>query len=272
VSRGLGRRTRGDIAGDLHLRVVERRVQAEPRVTVVIPAMNEEKNLPSVLPRIGFDVHEVLVVDGHSTDRTVAVAGELHPKVRVIRQVGRGKGAALRTGFAAATGDIVVMLDADGSTDPAEIPAFVDALLDGADFVKGSRFLRGGGTSDMPLHRQLGNAGFVLLVRLLFGGKYTDLCYGYNACWTRTLDHIAPDADGFEIETMMNVRALRARLRVVEVPSFESARIHGVGNLKTFSDGWRVLRTIFRERLRRSPRQPAMEAIEASATGSVGSG
>ena len=174
-------------------------------------------------------VHEVILVDGNSTDGTVAVARELWPSIRIVRQQGRGKGAALRSGFAAATGDIIVMLDADGSTDPAEIPIFVGALLAGADFVKGSRFLQGGGTSDMPLHRKLGNWGFAMGVRVLFGGIYSDLCYGYNAFWRRVLPHMELYGDGFEIETIMNVQALRSGLKVVEVPSFEAERVHGVG-------------------------------------------
>lgn len=221
-----------------------------PRVSVVISTLNEAENLPHVLPRIPASVHEVILVDGRSTDDTVAVARALRPDVRIVRETSPGKGAALRAGFAAASGDIIVMLDADGSTDPREIPAYVEALLAGADFAKGSRFLRGGGTADMSLHRRLGNAALTGLVRLLFGGGYTDLCYGYNAFWSRVVPLLALDGDGFEIETQMNVRALRIGLRVVEVPSFETARMHGLSNLRAMPDGWRVLKTIVRERRR----------------------
>lgn len=220
---------------------------ARPRVSVVIPALNEAQNLPHVLPRIPGWVYEVLLVDGSSTDGTCEVAQRLYPSIRLVKQEGRGKGAALRSGFAAAQGDIIVMLDADGSTDPAEIPAFVDAVRDGADLAKGSRFLAGGGTDDMSLLRRLGNGAFVALVRLLFGGRFSDLCYGYNAIRATVLPHLALDGDGFEIETLLNVRALRAGLRIVEVPSFEARRVHGEGRLRTFPDGWRVLRTIGRE-------------------------
>jgi glycosyltransferase involved in cell wall biosynthesis len=217
-------------------------------VSVIIPALNETENLPHVLPRIPHWVDEVILVDGHSTDGTPEIAERLWPDVRVIAQHGHGKGAALRTGFAAAQGDIIVMLDADGSTDPAEIPAFVGALLAGADFAKGSRFAHGGGTADMPTYRQLGNQCFVRLVRLLFGGRYSDLCYGYNAFWRSLVPLLCLDGDGFEIETMMNVRALRTGMKVVEVPSVEAKRVYGDGRLKTIPDGWRVLRTIWLER------------------------
>lgn len=219
-----------------------------PTISVVVPARNEAANLPHVLPRIPNDVLEVILVDGESTDDTVQVARSVRPGIRIVQQYGRGKGSALRTGFAAARGDIIVMLDADGSTAPEEIPAFVRALVDGADFVKGSRFLPGGGTSDMQLYRKLGNAAFVGMVRLLFGGRYTDLCYGYNAFWRQVVPRLGLDGSGFEIETMMNVRALKLGLRVAEVPSFESHRIHGESNLRTIPDGMRVLRTILRER------------------------
>ena len=218
-------------------------------ISVVVPALNEAENLAHVLPKIPDWVSEVILVDGHSTDGTVDTARALRPDVVVVAQTGRGKGNALQAGFNAAKGDIIVMIDADGSTDPSEIPAFIACLLDGADFAKGSRFLKNArsGTADMPLLRKLGNWGFVMAVRVLFGGRYTDLCYGYNAFWASALPHLRLDADGFEIETLMNIRALRARLNVKEVPSFEYERIHGVGRLQTFPDGWRVLKTIFKE-------------------------
>jgi glycosyltransferase involved in cell wall biosynthesis len=220
----------------------------EPMVTVVIPALNEAENLPFVLARLDPRTHEVLLVDGASEDNTTEIARALHPRIRILSQQDSGKGEALRTGFTAATGDIIVTLDADGSADPAEIPAFVGALCAGADFAKGSRFLQGAGTTDMPFYRKLGNACFVFLVRLLFGGKYSDLCYGYNAFWRDVLPALELENDGFEFEILMNIRALRARLSVVEVASFESRRMYGMAKLKTMPDGWRVLRAILKER------------------------
>jgi glycosyltransferase involved in cell wall biosynthesis len=219
-----------------------------PRVTVVIPALNEASNLPHVLPRLADYADEVVLVDGRSTDDTCAVALQLRPDVKLVTQDGRGKGNALSAGFAVATGDIIVMLDADGSTDPSEIPSFVGALMAGADFAKGSRFLQGAGTTDMEFYRRLGNTGFVWLVRLLFGGRYSDLCYGYNAFWSDVLPALGLNGEGFEIETMMNIRALKVGLNVVEIASCEGKRVHGASRLRTVPDGWRVLCTIFRER------------------------
>lgn len=228
-------------------------VPGRATVSVVVPTLNEVDNVVLVLPRIPWWVDEVVLVDGGSTDGTVEAALRVRPDLVVVIDERPGKGAALRTGWRQARGDIVVTIDADGSTDPAEIPAFIGPLLAGADMVKGSRFVHGAGSADIDLLRRMGNKALTRLVRLLYGGRFTDLCYGYNAFWRRVIPVFDAAGDGFEIETLMNVRALRHDLRVVEVASFESERIHGQSNLRTFSDGWRVLRTILRERFRRPP-------------------
>jgi hypothetical protein len=141
------------------------------------------------------------------------------------------------------------MLDADGSMLPEEAILFVGALMAGADMAKGSRFLQGAGTDDMSLFRMLGNWGLTLIVRVLYGGLFSDLCYGYMAFWTRHAATLNCDCDGFEIETLINVRALKNRLKIVEVASFEAPRISGESNLRAIPDGWRVLKTILRERV-----------------------
>jgi glycosyltransferase involved in cell wall biosynthesis len=219
-------------------------------VSVVIPALNEAECLPHVLSRIPSDVHEVILVDGHSDDGTCEVARSVLPSIRIVKQEGRGKGAALRAGLAAATGDIIVHLDADGSTDPAEIPAFVGALLAGADYAKGTRFIQGAGTSDMTPLRRLGNKSFVVMANLLFGSKYTDITYGYNALWRHHQDKLALEIDGWANEIIGNIRVNRHRLRVVEVASWESPRVAGKAKLGTFSAGWAILWAIIGERFR----------------------
>jgi glycosyltransferase involved in cell wall biosynthesis len=224
-------------------------VAIRPGVTVVIPALNEADNLRSVLPRLAAE-YEVVLVDGGSTDATVETALELRPDVRIVRQAGKGKGNALACGFEAARREIIVMLDADGSARPEEIPSFVEALRRGADFAKGSRFLGGGGSADITLIRRFGNQMLTMLVNVLFRTRYTDLCYGYNAFWTRCLRGLAVDCDGFEVEALINIRAAKNGCEVVEVPSVEDRRINGETNLHTVRDGWRVLRTILHERFR----------------------
>ncbi len=220
-----------------------------PRVSVIIPTLNEAKNLRFVLPYIPDWVHEVIIVDGRSTDNTIEVALSMRTDIKIVEEQQKGKGSALRAGFEAAEGDIIVMMDADGSMNPAEIAMYVGTLTSGADYVKGSRFLQGGGSSDLTFFRRIGNWGLNFAVKVLFGGQYTDLCYGYNAFWKRAIYAIEPDSSGFEIETLMNIRALRSKLRIAEVPSFESDRVHGDSNLKPIRDGIRVLKTIIRERL-----------------------
>jgi len=230
--------------------VIHPLVLSAVRVSVVLPAMNEAANLPHVFERMPAEISEIILVDGHSTDDTVEIARALWPDIVVVKQTRRGKGNALACGMRAAKGDVIVMLDADGSTDPAEIPRFVAALLTGADFAKGTRFMTGGGSEDITFVRRLGNAALSSIVNRLWKVNYSDLCYGYNAFWTRCLPDINPDCNGFEVETLINIRAARSGLRVVEVPSFESSRRHGESNLHALRDGLRVLRTILAERIR----------------------
>jgi glycosyltransferase involved in cell wall biosynthesis len=233
------------------------------RVSVVIAALNEAENLPYVFSRLPEGLHEIILVDGHSVDDTVAVARRLRPDVRILTQSGRGKGRAMAEGFNACTGEIIVALDADGSTDPAEIPRFVSALCNGADFVKGSRFAQGGASTDITRARSLGNHLLGAVVNALYGTHYTDLCYGYNAFWARCLPYLRVDCDGFEVETLMNVRIAKAGLIVHEVPSYEQVRLYGESNLQTIRDGSRVLRTIVREWLTSASRKSILPDVGA---------
>jgi glycosyltransferase involved in cell wall biosynthesis len=229
-------------------------------VSVVIPTLNEAANLPHVLALIPSIVDEIVLVDGHSRDDTIAVARMARPDVRVVLQNGRGKGNALACGFAAASGDIIVMMDADASNDPAEIPAFVAALLAGSDFAKGSRYAVGGASADITPLRAFGNQLLSVAVNVLFRTRYTDLCYGYNAFWRHCLPYMSVTCDGFEVETLINVRIARAGLAVSEVASVEHARMHGESKLNAVRDGLRIARMIIRERVRRASRAPRDDA------------
>jgi len=219
------------------------------RVSVVIPAKNEAGNIAWVLEQLPPFVDEVVLVDGHSTDGTIDVARSIRPDIVVITDGRPGKGAALRAGVEAATGHDIVMLDADGSMDPRELERFLEPLRDGHDLVKGSRFLPGAGTADMTVLRDLGNRVLLGLANLLFRTSHTDLCYGYAAFRRDAFQRLELNADGFEIEAQLFLRARTRGLQVKEVPSFEAPRREGNSNLNTFRDGWRVLRTIFGERL-----------------------
>jgi len=247
-----------------HVEVIGRSV--EPRISVVMPALNEARNLQQVLPCIPDTVWEVILVDGGSMDGTVEVFNSLRPDGLALTHKRPGKGNALAAGFAACRGDIVVMLDADGSANPEEIPKFVEALLAGADFAKGTRFAKDGGSDDITTFRRLGNRVLVTLVNLLYRTQYTDLCYGMNAFWRHCLPYINPDCDGFEVETFMNLRLAKASLRVHEVGSYERRRLYGVSKLHTVRDGCRVLWTIVRLRFTGIPANAdaSVETLEES--------
>ncbi|HEV7755664.1 MAG TPA: glycosyltransferase family 2 protein [Mycobacteriales bacterium] len=234
-----------------------------PSISVVIPTRNEARNIPFVLEALPDSVTEIVLVDGGSVDGTVEVALGIRPDIVVVQQARRGKGNALAAGFAACTGEYIVMIDADGSMDPAEIPSFVAPLRAGADYAKGTRFALGGGSDDISLLRDLGNRFLNGTTNLLFRTRYSDLCYGYNAFRRDCVATFAlPDphdrsgprwGDGFEIETLINTRVAKAGLVIREVPSFESERRFGESNLRTFRDGFRVLATILRERFTALP-------------------
>jgi glycosyltransferase involved in cell wall biosynthesis len=273
LSRSTGVFTGDDFTGDDSPGVIEPsngsagkpgNGSAGNRISVVIPAMNEARNLPHVLGRMPADIFEIVLVDGNSVDDTVAVAEAAWPGIVVVRQDRRGKGNALAAGFAACGGEYIVMIDADGSMDPREIPRFIEALDAGADYAKGSRFTEGGGSDDITRIRRVGNWGLNTITNVLFRTRFSDLCYGYNAFRSHCVTIFAlPDhadtgdgpqwGDGFEIETMINTRVAKARVKIAEVPSFEYERMFGNSNLQTFRDGARVLRTIMRERFTRTP-------------------
>ena len=207
-----------------------------PSVSVVVPALNEAQNIPHVFARMPLDVHEVILVDGFSVDETVAVARQVRPDVRVIQQSRKGKGNALACGIAVATGDVIALVDADGSADPSEIPQFVEALINGADFAKGTRFAEGGGSADITRLRSYGNYALTAFFNACYGRNYSDLCYGFNVFWRRHaavlgLDATSPQrsggdgrlwGDGFEVETLIHVRVAKAGLVVAEVPSLRA--------------------------------------------------
>jgi glycosyltransferase involved in cell wall biosynthesis len=222
-------------------------------VGIVIPALNEEKNIEEVLCRLrDFGYNNVLVIDGQSKDNTAKVA-EKHG-AKVVLQAGQGKGSAIRQVLSNRYFDVdaLVLMDADGSMDPAEIPAFIEALNSGADIAKGSRFLEGGRTYDMDATRRFGNLILMFVLNFLWSSNYTDLCYGYAVFNKHAVETLAPvlESDGFEIETEIFIKALDLGLAVKEVPSVEYERKYGVSNLHAFKDGFRILKTIIQEYFR----------------------
>jgi hypothetical protein len=221
----------------------------KPEIGVVIPTRNEMNTIGNVLEEIPKQVRypsKVLVIDA-SDDKTSLVARKYGAKV--LRQRGQGKGSALRQAFCALDSDIVVMMDGDGCMQAEEIPRFVKAIVSGADMVKGSRFLKKGGSHDLSFIRKVGNLLFVTLVNLFWSGKYTDLCYGFLAFRMEALERLKPylTSDQFEIETEICIRANKLGLKVVEVPSVELKRSHGESKLSGMSTSLQILQTILHE-------------------------
>jgi glycosyltransferase involved in cell wall biosynthesis len=229
--------------------VLQAKAQRKLSVTVLICTLNEEENLPHVLPAIAAWVDEVLLVDGHSTDDTVLTAKKLRPDVRILHQPGRGKGDALKCGIEQANGDIIVALDADGSTDPVEMPRFVVPLLNGYDFVKGSRFALSQ-PAGKPRHRIFGNSIIVTLHNVLFRTDYTDLCSGYNAFWKRAIASVDLSDWTNQEEPLLNARVRKAGLRVLEVGHHDRGRIGGESKQPSLRQGVGAIRTVIRERFR----------------------
>jgi glycosyltransferase involved in cell wall biosynthesis len=223
-------------------------------VSVVVPALNEARNIGWVLDRLPECVDEVIVVDGRSTDGTIEAALRARPDATVVCETRPGKGAALRAGFERSSGEFVVMLDADGSMEPAEITRYLPLLRNGYDLVKGSRFITGGGSTDISRLRGIGNLALLHVANRLHRCSFTELCYGFMAFRRSMLPNLRLTADGFEIEAQIVSHSLRAGLRVAEVASFEAVRRSGASNLRTFRDGSRVVRELIMARMRRFPK------------------
>ncbi len=218
-------------------------------ITALICTLNEEENLPHVLPKLPKWVDEVLIVDGHSTDGTVEAIRRLRADAKVISQPGRGKGDALKYGIEHASGDIIVTLDADGTTDPEDMPRFVQPLLTGYDFVKGSRFALSRPVGK-PRHRIFGNWVIVTTHNILYRTDYTDLCAGYNAFWKRAIARV--DLSGWtdQEEPLLNARVRKAGLKVIEVGHHDRGRTGGETKQPSWRQGSGAVRTVIRERFR----------------------
>lgn len=238
-------------------------------VSLIIPAMNESATLTSIIDSVPTYVDEIIVIDGRSKDNTFEIASN-HPRVnKVIRQRSRGKGAALSLGFAMATCDLVAIIDADGSMDPAELRDFLN-MFPQAEIVKGSRSKKMGGTSaDLTIVRDLGNRVLTKLCNLWFKENWTDLAYGYAVVDRKALGKLGLSSydemgsvfghksygQGFEIEALIFCRSSKWGFRVLEVASAEHRRISGSSNLRAIRDGFRVLSAIIIEKNRSKPHE-----------------
>ena len=222
-------------------------MRSNPYISIVIPTLNEERNIGKLLKGIGRYLkgrrHEIIIVDGNSADNTVEVAKRLG--ARIMRD-NVGKGSALIKGLNAAKGDIVISMDADLSHEPKELDLLIDSVVIGYDICMGSRFMSGGGSEDISALRYMGNKFFVWLVNFMFNSHYTDMCYGYRSFRKGVIRKLGLKEKGFGIETEINIKAVKGGMTIVEIPSTEKKRQAGEGKLRTFKDGYVILRTIMK--------------------------
>jgi glycosyltransferase involved in cell wall biosynthesis len=222
----------------------------EKKISLVIPTLNEGPNIKHVFSNIPEFIDEIVVVDGDSTDGTRDEVKKYREDAKIIIEKSRGKGQALKTGFENASGDIIVIMDADGSHDVRELPGLVEPVLNGFDVSHGSRMLPGGGSDDFTAFRRFGNKIFASLVNYMYKAQYSDICYGYKAFKKEALQKMSCSRTGFEIETEQSIRVIKSGLKVKEIPSFEARRMNGNSNLNAFKDGWRILDVIVTEYLK----------------------
>jgi glycosyltransferase involved in cell wall biosynthesis len=240
-----------------------------PRIAAIIPALDEEGAIDPVIAAMPRDwVDEVIVVDGGSHDRTVAVASAAG--ARVVVESGRGYGRACARGAAAAVEDgaeILVFLDGDGSDRPEEIPRLAQPILDGKfDFVIGSRIRGVREERSMGAHQAL--AGYVIgaAIGLLYGTRYTDMC-AFRAIRADALVRLGMSEMTYGWNLEMQMRAARARLRILELPVPHGRRLAGrskvAGTLRgTVKAGSRIVATFARVACERGSRRNTADDAE----------
>ena len=209
------------------------------RVSVIVPCRNEGRNIRPVLEWAAPYADELLVVDGHSSDDTRAIAAELD--ATVLLDNGKGKGDALRVGIAHASGDVLVFVDADGSHDPRDIPALVQPIIDGnADHVSGSRML--GGSDELhatfnQFVRLFGSQVITLSINYSQGVRLTDSQNGFRAIRTDVARSLALESEVPTIEQEMVIKTVRSGYRICEVATHEYVRSNGESNFRVL-DVW----------------------------------
>src|SRR4030042_6778809 len=221
-------------------------------VSIIIPALNEAANLPHVLPRIPQlpEIEEVILVDGASRDGTTEVAQRLLPRIKVVRQDGRGKGNAILCGARAAIGDYFLVLDADGSHTPEEIPLYIEKAREGYDMVKGCRYLKGAGTEDETFDRAIMVRLTDFVANTLWRTNFIELAYGMFLIHRRKFLSLDIRASYLDVEWEVLIKAKRKGLAIARVAACEAARIYGKSHLTYRHDGWLIFKTVVREWLR----------------------
>ena len=226
------------------------------KLTIVIPCYNEAKTIVDLVEAVRaapFADKEIIVVDDASTDgtRDRLKAGVESLVSRVIyHDVNQGKGAALRTGFAAATGDIIIVQDADREYDPSEYPNLVDPILrDEADVVYGSRFLGGRAHRVLYFWHRVGNGGLTLISNMFTNVNLTDMETGYKAFRREVLQKFTIEENRFGFEPEITAKVAKSKCRIYDVGISYHGRTYAEGKKISWKDGFRALYCIIKYNL-----------------------
>ncbi|MDP3990842.1 MAG: glycosyltransferase family 2 protein [Candidatus Nealsonbacteria bacterium] len=215
------------------------------KVSLVIPTRNEAKSLGRTIQEIpaGF-VDEIIVSDGHSTDGTLETAKGLG--CQAITQEGRGFGLGIISGIKHCTGDIIIIMDADGSQNPADIPRLIEKIKEGYDIGWGSRYVQKKKTADDTWLRYFGNQFFTFLTRILHGVKTADILYMFAAFKKEVFEKVSLRSPGFEFCIELPVKAHKAGFKFGEVPCVERKRLADETKVNDLLDGWKILSAILK--------------------------
>ncbi len=218
------------------------------KISLIIPTRNEQHCIGKVIREVPRDViNEIVIVDGHSTDKTWEEAkAALRPEDKLVMQKGKGYGGAFLEAFDIVTGDVVIMMDADGSHNPSDIPSIVEKVRRGYEYVMASRYAVGGHSEDDTIIRWFGNRTFTWMTNVIHGTNVTDSLYLFTAITRDGLKKLKLESHGFEFCTEILVKAHRAGLKFAEVPAVERARFAGKSKVNAFWHGLKILRMILR--------------------------
>ncbi len=219
------------------------------KVSLIIPTKNEQGAIGRVLKEIPKNIiNEIIVIDGHSTDDTAKEAkSELRSKDKFILQEKKGFGRALQQAFKEASGDIIVIMNGDGSHNPQDVLKLVKKIKQGYQYVIASRYIKGARSDDDTTVRFIGNRLLTFLTNLLHGSHVTDSLHFYTAINRKDLNKLHLSSPGFEFCIEILIRAHYAGLKFAEIPVVERARFAGKSKVNAFLAGWKILGMILRK-------------------------
>lgn len=220
------------------------------KISLIIPTKNEEGAIGRVLKEIPKKlIYEIIVIDGHSKDNTAKeTKAQLRPKKdKFILQKRKGFGNALQQAFKVAHGDVIIIMNGDGSHNPKDLQALTEKIRQGYEYVIASRYAPGGRSDDDTIIRFIGNRILTWLTNLLHGSNVTDSLHFFTAITRSGLKKIHPTSPGFEFCIEILIRAHKAGLKFAEIPVVERARFAGKSKVNIFFAGLKILEMILRK-------------------------